>query len=454
MSTIQDASTEHLLLRTLAAHSLDLIYAKDRDSRFVFVNAALANLYGCAATDEMLGKTDFDFHPESLASGYYRDDQSVIRSGEPVVDREEQMINSESGQPRWFSTTKVPLKDDRGEVIGLLGITRDISASRDIAFRTQELNRELEGRVALRTRELEQLAATLEKERQLMRTLIDALPDNIYAKDRDSQFLLANHSVTASMGTSPEEILGRSDFDYFPTPLAQQYYDDEQRILRSGEPMFEREEPTVDKSTGKTRWLLTSKVPFHNKKGEIVGLVGIGRDISRRREAEQALRRSESRFRSLTELSSDWYWEQNDRGEFTDLTDPNGKSGFKDSEIIGRRVFELPHCESLNGCWSALEAALREREPFREFELRCTRPGEPPRFLSLSGLPVFDDDGTFRGYRGIGQDITARRQSEERVHFLPRQPDRTTQPIYVSPDTGCRHQVRPASPTCTGRAVY
>ncbi|WP_347332393.1 sensor domain-containing protein [Marinimicrobium locisalis] len=418
MSTIEDASMEHLLLRTLAAHSLDLIYAKDRNSRFVFVNAALANLFGCASTDEMLGKNDFDYHPESLASGYYRDDQSVIHSGEPVVDREEQIIHSGEERPRWFSTTKVPLKDEQGEVIGILGITRDISASRDSAARTQELNRELEERVARRTSELEQLAATLEKERQLMRTLIDTLPDNIYAKDRDSRFLLANHATTDGMGTNPEEIVGKDDFDYFPTSLAQQYYDDEQQVLRSGDPMLEQEEPTVDPATGRTRWLLTTKVPLRNQNDEIIGLVGIGRDISRRREAELALRQSESRFRSLTELSSDWYWEQNERGEFTELTDPNGKSGFEDSEIVGRGIADLPHCEPLNGSWAELDAAQREREPFRELEMRCTSPGQTPRFLSLSGLPVFEDDGTFIGYRGVGQDITARRQSEERVHFL------------------------------------
>ncbi|WP_193744934.1 EAL domain-containing protein [Marinimicrobium sp. LS-A18] len=418
MNTLEDAPMERLLLRTLAAHSLDLIYAKDRDSRFVFVNAALANLYGCASTDEMQGKTDFDFHPESLALGYYRDDQSVIQSGTPVVDREEQMIDSSNGQTRWFSTTKVPLKNEQGNVIGLLGITRDISASRDNTFKTQALNRELEDRVARRTAELEQLAATLEKERQLMRTLIDALPDNIYAKDVSSRFLLANRSVAESMGTTPEEILGKSDSDYFPAELARQYYEDEQRILHSGNPMLEQEEPTVDKVTGRTRWLLTSKVPFRSPNGEVVGLVGIGRDISLRREAELALKRSESRFRSLTELSSDWYWEQNEQGQFTDLTDPNCKSGFLREEFIGRRVSELPACEPLSSCWAELTATLREREPFREYELRCQRSNQEPRFISLSGLPVFDDHGIFLGYRGIGQDITARRQSEERVHFL------------------------------------
>lgn len=418
MHSTVGTSMEQLLLRTLAANSLDLIYAKDCESRFLFANVALAKLYGLASPQDMLGKNDFDLYPKQLAQGYYRDDQRVIQSGEPIVDREEQLVNIVSGEHRWYSTTKIPLKTADGRIVGLMGITRDITASRDTTAQAQALNRELEGREAQRSKELERLAAILEKERQLMRTLIDALPDNIYAKDLDSRFLLANHSVAHSMGTSSTDILGKDDFDFFPAELAQQYLNDEQKVLTTGKALLDREEPAVDQTTGNTRWLLTSKVPFRNKAGKIVGLVGIGRDISRRRVAELALRRSEERFRSLTELSSDWYWEQNEHGKFTDLTDPNEKSGFDRNDILGQRITELPHCEPLSGCWIELEHTQREREPFRGFELRCEHPGQKPRFLSLSGMPVFDDNQKFCGYRGVGQDITARRESEDRVHFL------------------------------------
>ncbi|MCP8898700.1 EAL and GGDEF domain-containing protein [Gilvimarinus xylanilyticus] len=413
-----DTSMEQLLLRTLAANSLDLIYAKDRNGHFLFANVALAKLFGLNSPQDMLGKSDFDLYPDHLARGYHQDDQQVIDSGEPIADREEQMIDIASGEHRWYSTTKIPLKDVNGAIIGLVGITRDITASRNTKVQTQALNRELKGREALRNKELEQLSATLEKERQLMRTLIDALPDNIYAKDLNSQFLLANHSVADSMGTTSTEILGKDDFDFYPAELAQQYRDDEQKVLTTGKALLEREEPAVDQTTGRTRWLLTSKIPFRNKSGRIVGLVGIGRDISRRRLAELALRRSEERFRSLTELSSDWYWEQDERSTFTDLTDPNGKSGFNRKDILGRSITQLPYCEPLSGCWIELEHTQSEREPFRGFELRCEKPGQKPRFISLSGMPVFDDKQNFCGYRGIGQDITARRESEDRVHFL------------------------------------
>ncbi|WP_341937831.1 sensor domain-containing protein [Marinimicrobium sp. C2-29] len=412
------AHLEPLLLRTLGEHTLDLIYAKDREGRFLFVNAALARAFGVQSSREVLGKWDFDYHPEEMARGYYEDDQNVIRSGQPLIDREERLNDAATGRPRWYSTTKVPLEDENGKVIGVIGISRDITTTKEAEFEARRLNAELEQRVNERTEELKKLAETLEKERHLMRTLIDSMPDNIYAKDDQSRFLLANRAVTDSMGTSQAEILGTSDFNYFPEDLAQQYFDDEQQLLRSGKPLLDREEPSVNTETGKTRWLLTSKVPVRNDAGQIVGLVGIGRDISKRREVERALRRSEERFRSLTELSSDWYWEQDEQLRFIDFTDANARSGFQKSDVLDKTVQELPGTEPLGHAWLEHQSLTARREPFRDLELRRLASNGETVYLSLSGLPMYDDLGHFQGYRGIGQDITERKRSEEHVHYL------------------------------------
>src|SRR5690606_34176966 len=127
-------------------------------------------------------------------------------------------------------------------------------------------------------------------------TLIDAMPDNIYAKDTDSKFLLANDSVARGVGTTIEGLLGKDDFYFFPQDMAQSFFDDEQELIRTGAPLLDRVEPAVDNETGRLRWLLTSKVPVKNEAGTVIGLVGIGRDITKRRDAEIALRESEERF--------------------------------------------------------------------------------------------------------------------------------------------------------------
>lgn len=402
---------ERDLLRTLGENTLDLIYAKDLQGRFVFANSALASMFGFDSPQTMLGLDDFDLQSGTeLASGYHDDDQKVIHSGQPLRDRIELIRDSRTGETRWHSTSKVPLRDDQGMVVGVVGITRDITTSK-------KAEQELEQRVAERTEKLESISHTLAVERNLMRTLVDTLPDNIFAKDINSRFLLANQAVAKMMGGEPSDLLGKDDFDFYPRELAQRYFDDERQMLEADKPIINHEEPSIDHKTGKTRWLLTSKVPIKSDDGNIIGLVGIGRDITKRREAELALRESEERFRSLSELSSDWYWEQNARLQFVGLTDIKGKSGYERDEVLGKTIHDLPDTLVEPYSWLQQEPAISAQQAFRDLELRHTRDGEIA-YLSLSGMPTFDPDGRFTGYRGIGKDITERKQSEEHVQYL------------------------------------
>lgn len=411
-------SMERHLLRTLGDNTLDLIYAKDHQGRYTFVNSALWKLLGVNSHKDALGKSDFDFHPPEMARGFYDDDQRVIASKTPLVDREELVSSPSTGESRWHSTTKVPLLDDRGQAIGIMGITRDITVAKEAEFAARKLNTTLEERVAQRTAELEKLTATLQSERNLMRTLIDSVPDNVFAKDADSKFLLANQSVARTMGTTPEKLLGKTDFDFFPQDMAQSFFSDEQRIVQTGEPLLDLVEPAVDQETGQHRWLLTSKVPVRDAGGHVVSLVGIGRDITARRQAELALRESETRFRNLTDLSSDWYWEQNAELRFIATDHAEGKPSRFRTDVIGKTLPEWPNTLPLSGSWVEYETWAAERQPFRELELRTNTEQGVTTYLSLSGLPIFNPDGEFQGYRGIVQDITERKQSEERVQYL------------------------------------
>lgn len=408
---------ESNLLRALSGHTLDLIYAKDTAGRFTFANMALARMIGVTSPDEVVGKTDFDFNPPEVAQKYYDDDQAIIRSGQSLVDYEEFLVDSTAGESRWHSTTKVPIRDNAEEIVGIVGITRDITAAKQAESENRQLNVELEQRVTERTAELQELSEALVAERNLMRTLIDTVPDMIYVKDKQSNFLLANDSVARIVGKTHQELIGKNDFDFFPKQLAQRFFDDETAIIDSGEPMLSQEEPVLDKKTGEARWLLTSKIPLRNAAGAIVGLIGAGRDITERREIEIALSESEERFRSLTELSSDWYWEQDQNLRFVSMTDGNAKSGYGNHEVTGKTLQELPDTTILSDSWSKYEALLAEQKPFRDLELRHDRPKKQASYISLSGLPVFTSDSQFRGYRGIGRDITERKISEERIRY-------------------------------------
>lgn len=139
----------------------------------------------------------------------------------------------------------------------------------------------------------------LEVERRLLRSLIDLVPDALYVKDRESRFLIANKALARMHAvTTPEELLGNRDADYYLPQVADGFRTDEERVL-TGQPILDKEEQFVG-ADGKHRVLLTSKVPLADAKA-IIGLVGIGHDITARKAAEQALSESEARFRKIFE---------------------------------------------------------------------------------------------------------------------------------------------------------
>jgi PAS domain S-box-containing protein len=136
---------------------------------------------------------------------------------------------------------------------------------------------------------------------RVLRTLIDALPEQIYVKDTEGRYVLNNLAHVRALGAaSPEEIAGKSDFDFYPEELAERYRADEREVTRSGRPLIDKEEPSVD-GEGNERRHSTTKVPVRNGNGEILGLLGMTWDETKRRLAEEALKESEERFRSAFE---------------------------------------------------------------------------------------------------------------------------------------------------------
>jgi len=157
--------------------------------------------------------------------------------------------------------------------------------------------------------ELRQYAQELENEVRLLRTVMNTLPDFVYAKDLNSEFIVANESIAKSMGISgPESAIGKSDFDFYPQELAQKYYDDEQKFLKSGKQSLTLEQDRLDTVTGEKGTILTSKMIFRDEDGEVAGLIGIGRDITELKRAQEALKEqlelNQSQREVLEELST------------------------------------------------------------------------------------------------------------------------------------------------------
>jgi two-component system, NtrC family, sensor kinase len=147
----------------------------------------------------------------------------------------------------------------------------------------------LSGALKIEESSRQDLATALAHERTLLRTMIDLIPAFIYAKDTGSRFIAMNAALARNMGTTSEAAIGRTDFDFHTPDLATKFYSDEQALIKSGESIIDLEEPGFDQVTGQPRTVVTSKVPLRDENGMVIGLIGVGFDITDRKLAEQRL---------------------------------------------------------------------------------------------------------------------------------------------------------------------
>lgn len=255
------------------------VYAKDREGRFLLANRAYCRRIG-VVLQALVGLNDFDVHPKELAEKYRHDDSRIMGNGEIETLEEPWQANETDEECGWVHTIKAPLRDiDSNTIIGTIGIFWDITEKK-------------RGEIALA------------EERNLLRTLIDNLPDYIYVKDVESRFLVANVAVARLMGANgPEELLGRTDRDFYPSQQAEKFLTDENEVITSGQPVINLEE-SVTAASGENRWLLTTKVPLRNIDGEIAGVIGIGHDATEQREAEVERRRLESQLQHAQRMET------------------------------------------------------------------------------------------------------------------------------------------------------
>jgi PAS domain S-box-containing protein len=139
--------------------------------------------------------------------------------------------------------------------------------------------------------ERKQTEMALSRERELLRTLVDNLPEEVYVKDRERRFLLVNELLVRALGAqSMDEVIGKRDEDFWPPYLAKQFADEENELMRTGKPLL-NDEHTPPHRPGPKRWLLRTKLPLRDGAGHIIGLAGLGSDITERKQAEAEIRK-------------------------------------------------------------------------------------------------------------------------------------------------------------------
>jgi PAS domain S-box-containing protein len=179
--------------------------------------------------------------------------------------------------------------------IGRLGLSFNNMAE-SLQHSHENLEQEVEERTAAFKRAYEQLHQEIAerermeiaviRERDLLRELMDNIPDTIYFKDVEGRFTRINQAQADLLGVSPDEAIGKSDFDFFPIEIATEFHTDEQKIFETGLPLIGKEE-RLKHANGTMIWVSVTKVPLKNPEGDVIGLVGVSRNITEIKEAEE-----------------------------------------------------------------------------------------------------------------------------------------------------------------------
>lgn len=253
----------------------DVIWERDLLTNKIFWNDSLPKIFHFPV-EEVEPTEDWwqdHIHPAERAK-VIKSLKAAIEQGQDFWSKEYRFRLFDNSYADIFDRGYI-LYDEQGRPVQMIGVMMDIT-------------------------DRKQADEKLEAERNLLSTLIDYLPDYIFVKDVDSRLILDNIAHRRLLGaTLQREIVGKTDFDFFPSELASIYIADERNILQSGEPMINHEEPVIDPD-GNQRWLLTTKVPLRDSQGVITGIVGINHDITNRKQAEDTLREKHTHLEERT----------------------------------------------------------------------------------------------------------------------------------------------------------
>lgn len=332
-------------------------------------------------------------HPDD-ALAVQRKMQAFVQTDKIFEQVEYRVVHRNSGEIHHIRVEGQAIRRADGAVLRLVGVCWDV---------TEEVARS------------KQLHDTL----SLLEAVMGGTPDLIFAKDRDGHYLLANDSVAELAGRASADIVGRVDHEVFPSETAEAVVLNDRHVMGTGEPLTVEETVVVD---GVLRTYSSTKAPRLDEKGEIVGVIGISRDITETKAAEAALRRSEMRWQFAVEGAGDGIWDWNmETGHVYYSRRWKSMLGHGDDEV-GNAVSDWSdrvHPEDLPSCWAVIEKHMRGETPDFVLEHRMRAKDGTWRWIFDRGKVIERaEDGTPLRCIGTHTDITERKQSEEAILAL------------------------------------
>jgi len=268
----------------------------------------------------------------------------------------------------------------------------------------------------------------LKKKQEELQTILDSAPAMIFYKDKANRFIRINKAAIEEIGLPREEIEGRTAFEIFPEH-AEDYWRDDREVMASGRPKRNIIEPF--KTAGGIKWFQTDKIPSLDEKGNINGIIAFAVDITKRKQMEESLRKSEEKYRDLVESTQDLIFACDIDGRITFANAAFERIlGRKTDEFVGARLIEHVKSEDREYFLDSLTRKIEAGKSSISFETRMQSHNEGTRIIRFNCNPLKNDEGNVIGFMGTGRDITERRRAQE---ALRRQRDLAEGLIEISP---------------------
>ena len=246
-----------------------------------------------------------------------------------------------------------------------------------------------------------------------LHTLVQTIPDLIWLKDKDGVYLSCNPMFERFFGAREADIVGKTDYDFVDRELADSFREHDRKAMAAGKPTSNEEWITFA-DDGHRAFLDTIKTPMVDGRGKLIGVLGIGRDITDRRQAEEALRQSEQRYRSILENMEEGYYEGGPGGNLTFANDAFYRIlGRSEEELLGTNYRHQMRPEKADETFRVFNEVFRTGAPASARDWEMIHKDGSLRAIEASVSPIRVSESRCSGFRGVIRDVTERKQMEE-----------------------------------------